>query len=379
MHKRFSNVNFDFSEEQKALQKQVQRFLLDRSALSVVRTILDDDALYHSESVWREMLDLGWVGVAVPEEYGGVGLGYLELCVVAQEIGRSLAPVPFSSTVYLFCETVLRCGDSALRESILPDVVTGAQVGTLAFAEGLGFPRPSQIKLRYEEGKLSGEKWPVPDAMIADSAVVLAADGNGEPCLCLVRLDQDGVRRRPLDSVDPTRGQGLLVFEAVEATHLGPTGDAAWKLFRDVLNAAAVLFAFEQVGGAEACLQKSIEFANERTAFGRSIGSFQAIKHKLADVYVSNQLALSNAYYGAWALASDAQELALAASVARVSAIEAYERAASENVQVHGGMGFTWEADCHLFLRRSRSLALAIGDIGMWKEQITSEFEQKAA
>ena len=144
-------------------------------------------------------------------------------------------------------------------------------------------------------------------------------------------------------------------------------------------SAAAVLFAFEQVGGAASCLEQAIEFASERTAFGRTIGSFQAIKHKLADIYVGNQLAVSNAYYGAWALASGSEELSLAASVARVSAIQAFEAAASENIQVHGGMGFTWEADCHLYLRRSRALALVIGDASLWKSQVANEFERRVA
>jgi alkylation response protein AidB-like acyl-CoA dehydrogenase len=372
-------VNFDFSDEQKALQSEVQRFLSDRSDLSVARAVLDDASMSHSEAVWREMLDLGWAGIAIPEQYGGVGLGYLELCVMAQELGRSLAPVPFSSTVYQFCEAVLRGGNEEQRYAVLAEVAAGETIGTLAFAEGMGFPAPDRIKLRCEQGRLHGEKWPVPDAMIADAAVVLAVNESNEPCLCLVNLAQDGVQRRALDSIDPTRNQGALVFDGAEAKPLGKAGDSAWALFRAVLDAAAVLFAFEQVGGAEACLQSAIDFANERHAFGRPIASFQAIKHKLADVYVGNQLALSNAYYGAWALASGSDELPLAAAVARVSATEAYENAAAENVQVHGGMGFTWEADCHLFLRRSRSLALLIGDLGMWKKQITVEFERKVA
>ena len=372
-------MNFDFSDDQKALQSEVQRFLSDRSDLSVARAVLDDDGSTHSQTIWREMLDLGWAGIAIPEHYGGVGLGYLELCVMAQELGRSLAPVPFSSTVYQFSEAVLRGGSEEQRYAVLAGVAAGETIGTLAFAEGIGFPAPDRIKLRFEQGRLHGEKWPVPDAMIADAAVVLAANETNEPCLCLVDLTQDGVQRRALDGIDPTRNQGALVFEGAEAQPLGTAGEVAWEVFRAVLDAAAVLFAFEQVGGAEACLQSAIDFANERHAFGRPIASFQAIKHKLADVYVGNQLALSNAYYGAWALASGSDELALAAAVARVSATEAYENAATENVQVHGGMGFTWEADCHLFLRRSRSLALQIGDLGMWKKQIATEFERKVA
>ena len=375
-------MNFDFSEEQKALQNEVQRFLAQRCKLSVARSVLDDPDSLYVQPVWQEMAELGWPGIAIPQQYGGVGLGYLELCVVAEELGRSLAPVPFSSTLYLFAEALLHCGNEVLKERELTAVAAGERIGTLAFAEGPGFPRADTITVRYQAGKLHGEKWPVADASCADAAVVLAVDENQEPCLCLVSLDQDTVARRQLDSIDPTRDQGALTFSGSNAKPLLPTtaqSGEGWRLFQRVMNAAAVLFAFEQVGGADTCLTAATEFARERHAFGRPIGSFQAIKHKLADVYVANQLARSNAYYGAWALAADSEELPLAAGVARVSASAAYDGAAAENVQVHGGMGFTWEADCHLFLRRARSLALALGGPGLWKQQVTDEFERKVA
>jgi alkylation response protein AidB-like acyl-CoA dehydrogenase len=373
-------LNFDFSDEQKALQGEVRRFLLARCDLGVAREVLEDASAYYSETVWQEMVELGWAGVAIPEQYGGVGLGYLELCVVAEEVGRSLGPVPFSSSLYLFAEAILRGGSEELKQRLLPQVVCGDVIGTLAFAEGLGFPNPENISVRYRDGKLYGKKWPVADAMVADAAVVLAADENCKPRLCVVRLDRGGASKQLLESVDPTRNQGAIEFDGVVAECMSEaSGEDAWAVFQRVLNAAAVLFAFEQIGGADVCLDAAVDFAKERYAFGRPIGSFQAIKHKLADVYVGNQLARSNAYYGAWALASGAEELPLAASIARVSATQAYENASSENVQVHGGMGFTWEADCHLFLRRSRSLALAIGEIGMWKKQVMNKFDAKVA
>lgn len=373
-------MNFDFSDDQKALQVEVRRFLSDRCDLGVAREILDNPSIFYSKAVWQEMAELGWAGVAIPEQYGGVGLGYLELCVVAEELGRSLGPVPFSSSLYMFAEAILRSGNEAHKQRWLPQVASGDVIGTLAFAEGLGFPSPDNIEVSYRDGKLYGKKWPVADAMVADTAVVLAVDEKCQPCLCVVQLDSEGVFRTPLESVDPTRNQGAIEFDGAVAECLSEvSGEDAWILFQRVLNAAAVLFAFEQIGGADACLDTAVDFAKERYAFGRPIGSFQAIKHKLADVYVGNQLARSNAYYGAWALASDAEELPLAASIARVSATQAYESASSENVQVHGGMGFTWEADCHLFLRRSRSLALAIGDVGMWKKQVMNKFEASVA
>jgi|TARA_B110000003_G_scaffold51997_1_gene51449 acyl-CoA dehydrogenase len=374
-------VNFDFSDDQKSLQDETHRFLRDRCDLSVARLVLDDQQQAYSESVWREMVELGWTGITIPEQYGGIGLGYLELCVMAEEMGRFLAPVPFSSTLYQFCEALLNGASKTLKQEILPQVAAGKLIGTMAFAEGIGFPDPDRIGVRFKAGKLYGDKWPVADAMIAGAAVVLAVNEDNDPCLCFLDLDQEAVHRRQLESVDPSRSQGGLEFFGAEAENLtafeGGSGKSGWQLFQRVLNAAAVLFAFEQIGGADACLAAATEFSRERHAFGRPIGSFQAIKHKLVDVYVANQLARSNAYYGAWALATGAEELPLAASVARVSATQAYEYAASENIQVHGGMGFTWEADCHLYLRRSRTLALLIGSSGLWKKQVTSELQRK--
>ena len=374
-------MNFDFSDDQKSLQDETHRFLRDRCDLSVARLVLDDQQQAYSESVWREMVELGWTGITIPEQYGGIGLGYLELCVMAEEMGRFLAPVPFSSTLYQFCEALLNGASKTLKQEILPQVAAGKLIGTMAFAEGVGFPDPDRIGVRFKAGKLYGDKWPVADAMIAGAAVVLAVNEDNDPCLCFLDLDQEAVHRRQLESVDPSRSQGGLEFFGAEAENLtafeGGSGKSGWQLFQRVLNAAAVLFAFEQIGGADACLAAATEFSRERHAFGRPIGSFQAIKHKLVDVYVANQLARSNAYYGAWALATGAEELPLAASVARVSATQAYEYAASENIQVHGGMGFTWEADCHLYLRRSRTLALLIGSSGLWKKQVTSELQRK--
>ena len=374
-------MNFDFSDDQKSLQDETHRFLRDRCDLSVARLVLDDQQQAYSESVWREMVELGWTGITIPEQYGGIGLGYLELCVMAEGMGRFLAPVPFSSTLYQFCEALLNGASKTLKQEILPQVAAGKLIGTMAFAEGIGFPDPDRIGVRFKAGKLYGDKWPVADAMIAGAAVVLAVNEDNDPCLCFLDLDQEAVHRRQLESVDPSRSQGGLEFFGAEAENLtafeGGSGKSGWQLFQRVLNAAAVLFAFEQIGGADACLAAATEFSRERHAFGRPIGSFQAIKHKLVDVYVANQLARSNAYYGAWALATGAEELPLAASVARVSATQAYEYAASENIQVHGGMGFTWEADCHLYLRRSRTLALLIGSSGLWKKQVTSELQRK--
>jgi alkylation response protein AidB-like acyl-CoA dehydrogenase len=230
--------------------------------------------------------------------------------------------------------------------------------------------------------RLSGTKTPVADGDVADLAVVAARTGPGDQprdiSLFLVDLAGPGVSRTLLQSIDPTRSQAKLVFDNVPAEPLGATGEG-WWLASSILDRAAVLMAFEQVGGAEKALEMARDYALERIAFGRPIGSFQAIKHMLADMYVSLTLARSNAYYAAWALSTDAAQLAEAAATARVSATQAYQQCARNCIQVHGGMGFTWQFDCHLHYRRSQALALAIGSQSQWEEMLIERLRARNA
>jgi alkylation response protein AidB-like acyl-CoA dehydrogenase len=225
-------------------------------------------------------------------------------------------------------------------------------------------------------------KVPVADGDIADVAVVAARTsrdgGERSVSLFLVDLSGPGVARVPVKTVDPTRSHARIELRDVPAEPLGATGDG-WRLLERLLDRAAVLFAFEQVGGAQAALEMGRDYALGRFAFGRPIGSFQAIKHKLADVYIATELARSNAYYGAWALSTDAPELPVAAAAARVSASEAFYLAAKENIQTHGGMGFTWEFDCHLYYRRAKLLALALGSTRVWKDRLITRLESRAS
>jgi acyl-CoA dehydrogenase len=370
-------MNFDFSDDQKLLRDQARKFLAEKCPIKAVRSVLEGSQ-GHDAALWKGIAEMGWMGTAIPESYGGLGLGYLELCVVAEELGRVLAPVPFSSTVYLFAEAILAAGSEEQKQRLLPKVAAGEIIGTFARSEGAGAITPKSIRTSFRGGKLSGTKTAVADGMDAHYAVVLAraSEEVGERGLVLVLVDLTGpgVKRRTLDSIDPSRKHAEIIFDSANAEPLGKTGEA-WSDASRVLDRAAVLMAFEQVGGADSCLSMAKEYALNRYAFGRQIGSFQAIKHKLADIYIGNELARSNAYYGAWALSTDARDLPLAAAAARVSATQAFDFAAKENTQTHGGVGYTWEYDCHLFYKRSRDLALALGPQRVWKEKLVNALE----
>jgi acyl-CoA dehydrogenase len=365
-------MNFAFSDEQQALRDQARKFLSDRAAPTRVRRILESDEPFDRE-LWRGVGELAWTGTAIPESYGGAGFGYLELCVLAEELGRSLAPTPFSSSVYLATEALLLAGSPEQKQRWLPRLALGEAIGCLALAEGPRAPHPGNIETTARGDRISGAKLPVADGDVADFAVVAARPlDTSDPhalSLYLVELGAAGVTRARVETVDPTRSHARLAFDGAVAEPLGAVG-AGWPLLERLFDRAAVLFAFEQVGGAQVALEMARDYALGRFAFGRPIGSFQAIKHKLADVYVGVELARSNAYYGAWALSTDNQALPVAAAAARVAASEAFFHAAKENIQTHGGMGFTWEFDCHMYYRRAKLLALTIGSVPRWKDKL---------
>src|SRR5438874_2033366 len=275
-------MNFDFSDDQKQMRDAARKFLSEKCSPKAVRTVLDGKAAYDKE-LWKGLAEMGFLGVAIPEEFGGAGAGHLELCVIAEEMGRALAPVPFSSTVYLAAEALMIAGSDAQKQKWLPKIASGEAIGTLALFEGTGNPSPKAIKLAASGGMLNGVKKPVPDYALA------------------------------------------------------------------------------------------------RIAFGRPIGSFQAVKHILADMYVSATLARSNCYYGAWALSTNAGELPEAAAAARISATQAFQHCAKNNIQVHGGMGFTWEFDCHMYYRRANATALTLGSLSYWEDALIDRMRKKNA
>ena len=367
-------MEFDFSAEQKQLKEQVRRFLADRCDRTAVRRILDGPEPY-DKALWKGLGDLGYLGATIPEAYGGLGAGYLEACVIAEELGRAVAPVPFSSSIALAAEFLMLAGSDAQKARWLPKLAAGGSVGTLALAEGTGRVTPASIgatAVRHGETvRITGTKTAVADGDVADFAIVGAVEAGGGRglSLYLVELGGAGVVRTPVVTVDPTRSHAQLRFDDAVAEPLGPAHEG-WDLVQRVYDRAAVLIAFEQLGGADRALEMGRDYALERFAFGRPIGSLQAIKHMLADMYVAATLARSNAYYGAWALSTGAAELPRAAATARVSATQAFQLCAKNNIQTHGGMGFTWEFDCHLYYRRSNLLALSLGSLSQWEDKL---------
>ena len=369
-------MNFDFSEDQKLLQQTARDFLAEHSPLSVCREVLESDQPY-SQSLFKAAAEMGYQGTAIPEEYGGAGFGYLELAVVAEELGRALAPMPFSSSVYLATEAILMAGSDEQKQRYLPKLASGEAIGTFAMTEKPGQNGVENVEASLSGDKLSGSKLPVPDGDVADFAVV-AAQADGGLSLAIVDLDQDGVDRSSVGSFDPSRSMAQIQFDGAQASLLGNAGEGA-ALTDKVLDRAAVLVGFEQLGGAERAFEITKDFMNGRFAFGRPISSFQALKHRLADLWCEIQLTRSNCYYGAWALSNDTPELGVGACISRIAACKAYDLAGVEMIQLHGGVGYTWEYDCHMFYRRAKLLSVVLGSPAHWKDKLVTHLRAEQA
>ena len=363
-------MNFEFSADQMQLKDIARKFLEKEESVKRARNVLEGEASY-DEDLWSKIIEMGFTATSIPEEYGGLGLGYLELCVIAEELGRSLAPTPFSSSVYLASEAVLNFGDDSTKQVYLPALAAGEKIGAFAHTESNTSPTESNIECSFSDGTLSGTKIAVVDGDIAGFYIVTAKNDSSVG-LYLVDASSDGVDITAQPTLDPSRSHAAVTFNQAKATEL----KSDWSDVLNLLDRAAVLFSFEQLGGAEACMNMAKDYAMGRYAFGRSIASFQAIKHKLADMFIAVELARSNCYYGAWALSTDAPELPTAAATCRVSASQAYHECSKENIQTHGGMGFTWEFDCHLYYRRCRQLAANIGSQAIWKDKLISSLER---
>ena len=306
---------------------------------------------------------LGLVGLAVPEEYEGAGFGYVELGIVFEEMGRALLCAPYLSSVALATEALLRCTDEAARKDLLPGLAAGQTIGTLALLERPGRWDEAGVQMRASRSAggwvLDGTKRHVPDGHIADLIMACARTPAG---VALFAVDgaAPGLTRTPVPTLDQTRKQAHLEFAGTPARLIGDEADG-WPVLRRVLATAAILLAAEQVGGASRAVEMAVEYAGMRVQFGRPIGSFQAIKHICADMLTEAEAARSAAYYGLWALAGDGEDVPLAASLARVYCSAAYSKIAGDLLQVHGGIGFTWEHPAHLYFKRAKACEAMFG------------------
>ena len=296
-------MNFSFSNEQILMQEEVKKLLDKENSVKRNRTILEGEEKFDQE-LWKSLVAMGLTATTIPEEYGGIGMGFLELCVIAEELGRGIAPVPFSSSVYLATTAILNSSNEEIKKEYLPKLASGEIIGTFAHSEKTSFPDESGIAVTVKGNKISGQKIAVPDGDIADFAIVSASSGK-KVGLYIVDLKDKKVSIETLDTFDPSRSHANVSFDGATATSLE---DDAWTSIEKLLDQSAVLFAFEQVGGAEAAMNMAKEYAMGRYAFGRAIASFQAIKHKVADMYISLQLARSNCYYGCLLYTSDAAD-----------------------------------------------------------------------
>ncbi len=357
-------MNFAFTEEQEELRKTVRAFLEAKSPETAVREQMETDSGYDT-AVWSQMGEqLGLQGLAIPEEFGGSGYTFVELGIVLEEQGRALLCAPFFSTVVLAANTLLHSGDDAAKAAHLPGIASGETIATLAFTEPSGKWDESGITT---EATAAGDAWVlngvksfVLDGHTASLVIVAARTAKGVS-LFTVAGDAAGLTRTALSTMDQTRKQAKLEFANTTATLLGTEGEG-WAVLSTVLDLAAVGLAAEQVGGAQKVLEQAVEYAKVRVQFGRPIGSFQAIKHKCADMLLEVESAKSAAYYGLWCAAEQNDELPSVASLAKAYCSEAYFHATAENIQIHGGIGFTWEHPAHLYFKRAKSSELLFGD-----------------
>ncbi|MFJ4790134.1 acyl-CoA dehydrogenase family protein [Streptomyces sp. NPDC088794] len=369
-------MDLTFSEEQDELRTVVRSFLTRHATEADVRRLAADPR-GHDPGTWRRMAtEIGLQGLAVPEKYGGSGFGYVDLGVVFEEAGRALLCAPYFATVALAAEALLRCDDEIARTDLLPGIASGETVATLALTEDSGrWDEPGiLLTARAEAGswRLMGTKTYVPDGHLADLLLVAARTPAGVSLFAVTTADAPGLTRTPLPTLDQTRKQARITFTDTPARLLGTDG-TAWPVIERTLATAAVLLAAEQVGGAAAALDASVAYAKIREQYGRPIGSFQGIKHKCADMLVEIESARSAAYAGLWALdAGDETEIAVAAALAQAFCSEAFTKVAGDGIQVHGGIGFTWEHPAHLYLKRAKSSEVLLGTPAYHRELLAA-------
>jgi len=368
-------VQFAFTDEQEQFRSAIQRFLKDRSPTTEVRRLMATAEGY-DPAVWRQLSEeLALPGIHIPEQYGGAGFGMVELGIVMEEMGRALLCAPYFSTAVLAANAIMNAGSEAQKAALLPDLASGARLATLAVTEPDGDWDPAGIKTvatpDADGYRLDGVKSYVVDGHVADLLIVAAripgSAGREGLALFTIGAKAGGVERRLLESMDPTRKIARVDFRGAHANLLGKLDDGAKPIVR-TLDQAAIALANEMAGGAQTMLDSAVDYAKLRVQFGRTIGSFQAIKHRLADMLLEVELAKSAAYYAAQAAAIDDPEWPALASLAKAGASETYLHTAAECIQLHGGIGFTWDNDTHLWFKRAKSSEVFLGQPSYHRE-----------
>jgi alkylation response protein AidB-like acyl-CoA dehydrogenase len=374
-------MDFGFSEEQEMLRSSARDFLAKEAPMTYVRKMMEDERGFTDE-LWRKMADLGWMGLVLPEAFGGAGLDFVDMVVVLEEMGRVVLPGPFFSTVILAGVAIAEGGTQKQKETYLPKIADGSLKATLAHLEPSGRWDADGIQLvaKPDGGGhvLDGTKLFVPDANVADLFVVAGrapgSKGAEGVSLFLVDAKAPGVTVTMLKTMDQTRKLGEVVLSGVKVgadALLGGAGKG-WALLDRVADRAKVGLAAEMCGGAQKVLEMSVEYAKVREQFGKPIGSFQAIQHKCANMLVEVESSKSITYYAAWAVANDVAEAPLAAAMAKAYTSDAYRHTAGEGIQIHGGIGFTWEHDMHIFFKRAKSSEVTFGD-ATWNREIVAQ------
>jgi alkylation response protein AidB-like acyl-CoA dehydrogenase len=374
-------MDFGFSEEQEMLRSSARDFLAKEAPMTYVRKMMDDEVGFTAE-LWKKMADLGWMGLILPEQYGGSGLDFVDLIVVLEEMGRVVLPGPFFSTVVLGGVAVLDGGSAALKDALLPKLASGELRVTLAQLEPSGRWDADGIQLsaRADGGGfvLSGTKLFVPDAHTADHMVVAGrapgSTGTDGISLFLVDAKAPGITTTQLKTMDQTRKLGEVVLKDVRVPAdrvLGPVGQG-WALLDRVIDRGKVGLCAEMCGGAQRVLEMSVDYAKVREQFGKPIGSFQAIQHKCANMLVEVESSKSVTYYAAWAVANGVAEAPLAAAMAKAYCSDAYRHVSGEGIQIHGGIGFTWEHDMHIYFKRAKSSEVTFGD-ATWNRELVAQ------
>jgi len=377
-------MDFGFSEEQELLRGQARDFLDRQCPTAVVRTLMASERGY-DDDMYRRMAELGWTAIPFPEEFGGLGLGMVDLTVVLEEMGRHVAPAPLQSAVGLAGMTLLHGASDEQKKRWLPGLAEGTSVGTVALAESSGRWDASGVQLAARRDgagyTLNGEKLYVTDAHVAEWMIVAArtADGTSGDGVSLFVVDTaaPGVTVRVVKSMDQTRRLCTVSLDAVTvaADRLVGGEGRGWSVLRKGLDRALVAISAELCGTAQRAMELSVEYAKTRQQFGRPIGSYQAVAHRCADMLVQVESAKSLTYYAAWAVDNDVPEAALAAAMAKAYASDAARLVTGAAIQVHGGIGFTWEHDMHLFFKRAKWGETTLGDAVFHRERVAQALE----